>query len=120
MDLFHLLSILIVLSAVFAYINFRLLKLPNVIGLMLVSLVFSLIILVAGYFFPAFKSMVAARLNNINFSELLLEGMLSFMLYAGAIHIKYEDLKNEKLTILLFSTISVLLSTFIIGFSSYY
>ena len=113
-------SILIVLSAGFAYINFRLLKFPNVIGLMLVSLIFSLLILLAGYYFPSFSDMVASRLNNINFSELLLEGMLSFMLFAGAIHIKYEDLKNEKLTILLFSTISVLLSTFIIGFSSYY
>jgi len=120
MDLFYLLSILIVLSAGFAYINFRFLKLPNVIGLMLVSLIFSFLILLAGFYFPSFKNMVADRLNYINFSELLLEGMLGFMLFAGAIHIKYEDLKNEKLTILLFSTISVLISTFIIGFSSYY
>jgi CPA1 family monovalent cation:H+ antiporter len=120
MDLFYLLSILIVLSAGFAYINLRLLKLPNVIGLMLVSLIFSLLILLAGYYFPSFRNMVAYRLNNINFSELLLEGMLGFMLFAGAIHIKYEDLKNEKLAILLFSTISVLISTLIIGFSSYY
>jgi CPA1 family monovalent cation:H+ antiporter len=120
MELFYLLSILIVLSAGFAYINFRILKLPNVIGLMLVSLVFSLLILLAGHFFPSFRNMVATRLNNINFSELLLEGMLGFMLFAGAIHIKYEDLKNEKLAILLFSTISVIISTFFIGFSSYY
>ena len=59
-------------------------------------------------------------MDNINFSELLLEGMLSFMLFAGAIHIKFKDLNNEKLSILLFSTISVLISTFIIGFASYY
>jgi CPA1 family monovalent cation:H+ antiporter len=42
------------------------------------------------------------------------------MLFAGAIHIKFKDLNNEKLSILLFSTISVLISTFIIGFASYY
>ena len=120
MDLFHLLSILIVLSAGFAYLNFRLLKLPNAIGLMLVSLAFSFIILLTGYIFPSFTDLVAVRLKSINFSELLLEGMLSFMLFAGAIHIKYEDLKNEKLTIILFSTLSVVLSTFIIGFASYY
>jgi CPA1 family monovalent cation:H+ antiporter len=59
-------------------------------------------------------------MDNINFSELLLEGMLSFMLFAGAIHIKFKDLNNEKLSILLFSTFSVLISTFIIGFASYY
>jgi len=120
MDLFHLFSILIVLSAGFAYINFRILKLPNAIGLMLVSLIFSFIILVLGYYFPSFKESIALKMENINFSELLLEGMLSFMLFAGAIHIKFKDLNNEKLSILLFSTISVLISTFIIGFSSYY
>jgi len=120
MGIFHLLSILIVLSAGFAYINFRVFKLPNSIGLMLVSLIFSLLILLAGFYFPSFKDWVAIRLNSINFSELLLEGMLSFMLFAGAINIRYGDLKNEKLTIILFSTISVILSTFIIGFSAFY
>jgi monovalent cation:H+ antiporter, CPA1 family len=120
MDVFHLFSILIVLSAGFAYINFRILKLPNAIGLMLVSLVFSFFILLMGYFFPIFKEDIAIKMDSINFSELLLEGMLSFMLFAGAIHIKFKDLNNEKLSILLFSTISVLISTFIIGFTTYY
>jgi CPA1 family monovalent cation:H+ antiporter len=55
-------------------------------------------------------------MDSINFSELLLESMLSFMLFAGAIHIKFKDLNNEKLSILL--SISVLISTFIIGFAS--
>jgi CPA1 family monovalent cation:H+ antiporter len=120
MHLFHLFSILIVLAAGFAYINLRILKLPTSIGLMLVSLVFSLAILVSGHFFPSLKAMIANMMVNINFSELLLEGMLSFMLFAGAIHLKYEDLRHEKLTIILFSTISVVLSTFIIGISSHY
>lgn len=120
MDIFHLISILIVLSAGFAYINFRFLKLPNVIGLMLVSLIFSIVILISGYFFPAFRTAITVRFESINFSELLLEGMLSFMLFAGAIHIKLQDLKKERLSILLFSTISVLLSTFIVGFFAYY
>jgi CPA1 family monovalent cation:H+ antiporter len=120
MNLFHLFSILIVLSAGFAYINFRVLKLPNAIGLMLVSLIFSFFILIMGYYFPAFKDNIALKMDSINFSELLLESMLSFMLFAGAIHIKFKDLNNEKLSILLFSTISVLISTFIIGFASYY
>ncbi|UQD57167.1 sodium:proton antiporter [Flavobacterium sp. K5-23] len=120
MDLFHLFSILIVLSAGFAYINFRILKLPNAIGLMLVSLIFSFFILLAGYYFPSFKENIALKMDSINFSELLLEGMLSFMLFAGAIHIKFHDLNKEKLSILLFSTFSVLISTFIIGFATFY
>ncbi|MFZ1321519.1 MAG: sodium:proton antiporter [Ignavibacteria bacterium] len=119
MELFPLLSVLIVLSAGFAYINFRFLKLPNSIGLMLVSLIFSLIIILIGQIYPPLTDLLTTNLKDINFSELLLEGMLSFMLFAGAIHIKYEDLKSESLTILLFSTVSVILSTFIIGFVTY-
>ena len=120
MDLFHLFSVLIVLSALFSFINFRYLKLPNAIGLMLVSLLFSFVILIAGNYFPVFKNDIMERMNSINFSELVLEGMLSFLLFAGAIHIKIEDLRNEKLTVLLFSTISVLISTMVIGISAYY
>jgi CPA1 family monovalent cation:H+ antiporter len=87
---------------------------------MVVSTLFSLIILALGFFFPSIKDFVAIRLSHINFSDLLLEGMLSFMLFAGAIHIKYHDLKSERLSIMLFSTISVVVSTFIVGFASYY
>lgn len=86
---------------------------------MLVSLIFSLIIILIGQIYPPLTDLLTSNLKDINFSELLLEGMLSFMLFAGAIHIKYEDLKSERLTILLFSTVSVILSTFIIGFVTY-
>src|SRR5665647_50989 len=106
MDFFYLYSIIVVLAAASAYINFRLLKLPDAIGLMLMSLIFSLAIFFIGNFFPSVKESIATKLAEINFSELLLEAMLSFMLFAGAIHLKYDDLKSEKLSILLFSTIS--------------
>ena len=119
MDIFHLFSVLIVLSAGFAYINFRFLKLPNPIGLMLVSLIFSLIIILIGQIYPPLRDLLTSNIKSIDFSELLLEGMLSFMLFAGAIHIKYEDLKSERLAILLFSTVSVILSTFIVGFVTF-
>ncbi|MEO7975857.1 sodium:proton antiporter [Flavobacterium sp.] len=120
MELFPLISLLIVLSASFAYINFRYLKLPNAIGLMLVSLLFSLGIIGANFIFPSLKENVTLLLSGINFSELLLEVMLSFMLFAGAIHIKFKDLKAEKLSILLFSTISVVISTFMVGYICYW
>ncbi len=120
MHLFHLFSMVIVLSAAFAYINFRVLKMPNSIGLMLMSLLFSVAVLAVGQFYPSVSETVAEGFLDFNFSELLLEVMLSFMLFAGAIHIRYEDLASEKISILLFSTVSVLMSTFIVGFSAYY
>jgi len=82
---------------------------------MLVSLIFSLIIILIGQIYPPLRDLLTSNIKSIDFSELLLEGMLSFMLFAGAIHIKYEDLKSERLAILLFSTVSVILSTFIVG-----
>lgn len=120
MDIFPLISLLIVLSASFAYVNFKYFKLPNTIGLMLVSLLFSMAIIIISPFSPYLKIEVEKLLGDIDFSELLLEVMLSFMLFAGAIHIKLEDLRAEKLSILLYSTISVLISTFLVGYSSFY
>lgn len=87
---------------------------------MIVSLLFSMLILAAGQFFPIFESIIELKVSRINFTELLLEGMLSFMLFAGAIHVNFEDLKSEKISILLFSTASVIISTLVIGFSAYY
>jgi CPA1 family monovalent cation:H+ antiporter len=120
MHLFHLFSMVIVLSAAFAYINFRVLKMPNAIGLMMMSLLFSFAVLAIGTIYPSVKDFVADGFLDFNFSELLLEVMLSFMLFAGAIHIKYEDLSSERISIILFSTVSVLISTFVVGYAAFY
>jgi CPA1 family monovalent cation:H+ antiporter len=120
MNLFHTFSILIVLSALFAYINFRYLKLPASIGLMLIALVASIVLFIIGTLFPDILSEVTVFIKSFDFSELLLGSMLSFMLFAGAIHINIDDLKREKIPILAFSTISVVLSTFIVGGATYY
>lgn len=120
MEFFHLFSIVVVLCAAFAYLNFRFLKLPSTIGLMLISLVFSVMILLSGHVYPSVVNIVEEKLKTINFSDLLLESMLSFMLFAGAIHIKYEDLKSEKFSVMLFSTVSVVISTIAMGLVTFY
>jgi len=120
MEIFHLFSLLIVLVAAFAYINYRYIKLPAAIGLMLVSLIFSLGLLILGYLDTGVTKQMQDWLGNFNFSELLLDSMLSFMLFAGAIHIRFEDLKQEKLSIIVFSTLSVVLNTIIVGSLFFY
>jgi len=120
MTIFHIISILIFLSAVFSYLNFRFLKLPSSIGLMAFSLVFSMVLMAIGSYNPSFKAEIVAILDQINFSELLLEIMLSFMLFAGYIHISIEDLKSESLSIAAYATVSVVISTFIIGYGAYF
>ncbi|MEO6168103.1 MAG: sodium:proton antiporter [Chitinophagales bacterium] len=120
MILYSTFSILIVLAAIFAYLNFRFLKLPPSIGLMLLALITSILIIGVGEIFPAVPALVTQLLTSFDFSQLLLGSMLSFMLFAGAIHVDLKELQQEKLSVILFSTLSVLLSTFIIGTSLYF
>jgi CPA1 family monovalent cation:H+ antiporter len=120
MTLYATFSIIIVLAALFAYLNHRFIKLPPSIGLMLIALLTSLTLVVIGTVYPVLLKDASNILKNFDFSELLLGSMLSFMLFAGAIHIKLDELKKEKLPVILFSTLSVILSTFIIGTGIYY
>lgn len=116
--MFELFSIVIVLSAMFAYINHRFIKMPSTIGLMLLALILSIVVLILGKSLPVVENFVLQNLKALDFSKLLLEAMLSFMLFAGAIHIHFDDLKKEKFSIIMFSTFSVLLSTFLVGFAT--
>jgi monovalent cation:H+ antiporter, CPA1 family len=120
MSVFPLFSMLIVVSAVFAYINFRFIKLPWSIGLMFMALISSLIIFAVGEIYPSVTISITAMIHDLDFSRLLMGSMLSFMLFAGSIHIKLEDLRPERFSVIIFSTCSVLLSTFIVGILVYY
>ncbi len=120
MNFFEIFSILVGLSAIFAYINIRYIKLPTAIGLMLVSIIFSLSIIATSRLFPEFTGDVRGWISQFDFSELLLQAMLSFLLFAGAIHIKIKDLRKEWPSIVIFSTLGVFLSTIIVGFICYY
>jgi CPA1 family monovalent cation:H+ antiporter len=119
MDLFAIFSLLIVLSALFAYINHRFIKLPSSIGLMALALLTSLILIAVGVIHPEALENATSILNSFNFSDLLLGSMLSFMLFAGAIHIDLHELSQQKLSVLIFSTFSVVISTFLIGGAMY-
>ncbi|MCB0562454.1 MAG: sodium:proton antiporter, partial [Phaeodactylibacter sp.] len=86
MDFFAIITILIVLSAIFGYINVRFLKLPTTIGLMVISIIFSMLVLLLGQFFPSVLEWESSLIRQIDFQKLLMEGMLSFLLFAGALH----------------------------------
>ncbi len=115
MDLYSTFSILIVLSALFAYVNYRYIKLPGSIGLMFIAMMFSLGLVAVANVWPGMVDHFRGLVEGIDFSELLLEAMLSFMLFAGAIHIKLAELKEQRLPVVLFSTLSVVISTFLVG-----
>ncbi|MDX1775064.1 MAG: sodium:proton antiporter [Desulfobulbales bacterium] len=119
MGLFEIIAILLTLSALFSFINYRFLKLPNTIGLMLIGLLFSLLLITISWFAPASKQWAVAMLNQIDFDETLLHGMLSFLLFAGALHVNIDDLWQQYRIIISLATAGVILSTFIVGILSW-
>jgi Na+:H+ antiporter len=120
MELYHAFAILIVLSAAYGYINHRYLRLPFTIGMMVIALVSSLIIVGIGYLSPAFKNAAFDEIKSIDFSQILLNVMLSFLLFAGAINIDAASLNEERYPVILFATFGVIISTIIIGTLVYY
>jgi CPA1 family monovalent cation:H+ antiporter len=120
MNLFEVTSILISFAALFAYANYRYLKLPSTIGIMLISLIFSLLILFAGRIGVPFEDHARNILEQIPFESTLMEVLLSFLLFAGALHVNLDDLKKEKLAIFSFASFGLLFSTFFIGTGAYF
>lgn len=119
MGLFAVASTLIVISALFGYINVRFLKLPNSIGLMVITIVFTLLILVTSLFNDTLLEQERLLISQIDFKTVLLDVMLSFLLFAGALHTNFQQLKVQRKPILTFATFSTLTSTFLMGIFSY-
>ena len=120
MRLFDIIAILITLSAAFSWLNHRYFKLPTVIGLMLIALVMSLALQLPLPFFTDLEVQAEAMLAQIDFDETLLHGMLSFLLFAGALHVNLSDLAKQRWVIGVLATIGVVGATFVIGGCSYW
>jgi len=116
MDIFDTAAVLITLAALFSYVNHRFLRIPTTIGIMIISLVLSLGLLLLNALGWTVPEQQAERLvGGIDFHETLMEGMLSFLLFAGALHINLDDLRQQKWVVLSLATVGVVLSTFIVG-----
>ena len=119
MDFYSIATILIVLSAIFGYINVRFLELPNTIGLMLITIVFTLLIFALSYFDNTLLEQERAFIRQIDFKTVLLDVMLSFLLFAGALHTNFQQLKVQRKPILAFATLGTFISTFLVGIFTY-
>jgi len=120
MDYYSIATILIVLSALFGYINVRFLKLPITIGLMVITIIFTVVLVMIGQFDDALLLKEKAFITQIDFETVLLDIMLSFLLFAGALHTNFDQLKIQRAPILAFATFGVLTSTFLVGIVMYY
>lgn len=120
MELYYSLSVLIVLASFFAYFNVRFLKLPSTIGIMVIAMAVSIFLVIFGKVFPHTLNRVSTLIAGFDFTELLMGAMLNFLLFAGAVHINLKDLREQRGPIMVFSTVSVLISTFIVGTLVYF
>jgi monovalent cation:H+ antiporter, CPA1 family len=115
MDLFQIIASLITLSALFSYVNHRWVKLPTTIGLMLIALLFSLGLILVGFFVPAVEQTAERIVGSIDFNKTLMHGMLGFLLFAGALHINLNDLAQQKWLIAALASVGVVISTVVVA-----
>ncbi len=115
MGLFSLISVLISLAAVSSYINYRYIRLPTTVGVMLVGLIASIVLVLIGAYAGGVREHAAALVSRIDFNQVVLHGMLAFLLFAGAIHVNLAELGREWLPVSLLATFGTLASTFIVG-----
>jgi len=122
MSIFDIASALVLLAALFGYLNLRFLKLPSTIGLMIIALVSSLIIILIDQITPSYhmRDIISEFIGQIDLNETLMKGMLAFLLFAGALHVNINDLYDRRFTIASLATVGVIISTILTGYAAYY
>ncbi|MEL7220548.1 MAG: sodium:proton antiporter [Bacteroidota bacterium] len=120
METLDILALFVFFAGVFIFINTYFLKLPSSIGLMIMALVLSFITLIAGWLFPSFKEEAEAIMMEFDFSEVLYQIVLSFMLFAGAMQIDFKKLAEERTPVIILATTGVILSTILVGTGVYF
>jgi CPA1 family monovalent cation:H+ antiporter len=117
---YQIISIIVFLAAVYAYINDRWIKWPPTIGIMVLAMLSSILIVILGNLVPSFSASVLGLVSHIDFGQVLMKIMLSFLLFAGAIHIDAVKLRKEFWPVMTLATVGVFISTFLISMMSYY
>lgn len=120
MSIIDTIAILITLAAIFSYINYRFLKVPQTIGLLAIALIMSLGIVLLGKMGFPIENQAKELLKGIDFNETLMQGMLSALLFAGALHVHLEELIKQKWVVAILASVGVMTSTFLVGYVSYF
>lgn len=120
MEFLDFAAVLLVLSAVFGYINLKLFKLPTTIGIMLIGLLMSVVLLVFRDALPIVPDVADRFVESIDFNETLMDGMLSFLLFAGALHVNLGNLADQKKLVAILASFGVVLSTVLVGLAAFF
>jgi CPA1 family monovalent cation:H+ antiporter len=121
MELYYSFSVLIVIASFFMYLNHRFLKLPATIGIMIIAMAVSVFMVLCGNaLFPDTLKDFSQLIREFDFTEVLMGAMLNFLLFAGGIHVNINDLKEQKDPVMIYSTLGVIISTFVVGYAVYF
>ena len=113
-------GIVITLAAIFAYANERWLQFPETIGLMVVAMIITLLLVLVGVLNPRMVELAREFVEQIDFNATLMHGMLGFLLFAGALHVKLDDLAEQKWVVTITATFGVIGSTLLVGILAHY
>lgn len=119
MSLLDLIGALLTAVAVLGYINYRVVRLPDTIGITAMGLFASLVLVLAGHAIPGATAWAQGIAGHFDFPELLLHGLLSVMLFAGSLHVNIAELSRLKLPVFVLATVGVVLSTAIVGYGAW-
>src|SRR3982751_5068267 len=120
MTLFHVISIILTLIALFGWLNARFFRLPEPVGITAIGLAVSLLVAIAGVMDPEIARWAKTAVDELDFSEVVFQGMLGLLLFAGSVHIDWSDIASEKWAIGALASIAVVASTVIVGFGLYH
>lgn len=116
MSVFSIIAIIFSVSAILGYINHRWMNLPGAIGVMLLSLLLGITLKIIGHFSPELTVAFEAQLRSFDFGTFLMDITLCFLLFAGSLHVRYNELKEVRSTVVSYATFGVIASTFITAF----
>ena len=119
MSLFSLAALLLTLAGLFSYCNARFLRQPAGIMFLLLGVLAALGVLAVGRVVPGFTAAVRAVLGQVDFTEFLMGSVLSFLLFAGSLHVRVAALRAVWRSIAAYSTLGVLLATALVGAGTY-
>lgn len=120
MGLFLIITLLVVVSAFYSYINARFFKLPGTIGIITIAIVVSVATIIIDKLNPAIAGYLTALAKHINFSGTVLNIMLGFLLFAGSFTSNTKRLRRELKPVFILSTLSVIISAAAFGALFYY
>ena len=122
MSIFEIGAFLIGLCALFGYLNHRYLRLPHTIGMVVIALAASLVVVLIEYLTPSspVMEMVSGVLTQVDFYDTVMRGMLSFLLFAGALHVDFVAFRSRAPAIALMATVGMLISTFVIAWATWF